>query len=116
MILTFGIDKIRLMVADGTEGTNDGDGLAQVIHSFFDDLVKLALGFANLSKVINQASARFGVTGSRAFYIAARLYNSGSVDPSNILERGIATHCYSSDIANRLTGWVLANHACSFDG
>ncbi|KAH8601169.1 hypothetical protein B0O99DRAFT_608181 [Bisporella sp. PMI_857] len=86
---------ITLMVRDGTAGTASGDGLAQTI---------------------NQATAQFGVTRSRAFYIAARLYNSGSVDPSNDLGKGIATHCYSSDIANRLTGWVLANHGCPLDG
>jgi hypothetical protein len=31
------------------------------------------------------------------------------------LECGIATHCYSSDIANRLTGWVNADHGCACD-
>lgn len=69
-----------------------------------------------LADAPKEATAQFSVTKSRAFYIAARLYNSGSVDPSNKLEKGIATHCYSSDIANRLTGWVQAAHGCNLDG
>lgn len=44
---------------------------------------------------------------------AARIYNSGSIAPSGNLEDGIATHCYSSDIANRLTGWVNAATKCT---
>lgn len=78
------------MIRDGTAGTDAGDGLAAVI---------------------NQAGA-FDVS---AFYKAARLYNSGSIDPSGKLEAGGATHCYSSDIANRLVGWVNAPHNCGLD-
>ena len=84
-------DVITRMVREGTAGTNDGDGLAQCINESHKGDVK-------------------------AFYIAARLYNSGSVDGSGDLCKGIATHCYSSDIANRLTGWVSAPHRCSLDG
>ncbi|KAL3428245.1 hypothetical protein PVAG01_01754 [Phlyctema vagabunda] len=86
---------ITQMIREGTAGTNDGDGLAQTI---------------------NQATNTYGVTKSRAFYIAARLYNSGSVAGNGDLGGGIATHCYASDIANRLTGWVLAAHECYLDG
>ncbi len=78
---------ITQMIREGTAGTKSGDGLAQCI---------------NLS---NSGS----VTG---FYEAARIYNSGSIDPSGDLCRGIATKCYASDIANRLTGWVFAPHTC----
>lgn len=46
------------------------------------------------------------------YYRAARIYNSGSVDASGNLEMGIATHCYASDVANRLRGWVLALDIC----
>jgi hypothetical protein len=82
---------ITQMVTDGTGGTPDGDGLAQCI---------------------NQSG-----WGTEAdFYRAARLYNSGSIDGSGNLQDGIATHCYSSDIANRLTGWVSAEHGCYLDG
>ncbi|KAF6232147.1 hypothetical protein HO173_009530 [Letharia columbiana] len=84
-------DVVTRMVREGSAGTNDGDGLAQCINE----------------------SGKDDVT---AFYIAARLYNSGAVDGSGDLCKGIATHCYSSDIANRLTGWVEAPHGCSLDG
>ena len=78
------------MVSDGTAGTASGDGLAQCINESGDSDVT-------------------------AFYNAARRYNSGSVDSSGDLCKGVATHCYSSDIANRLTGWITAPHGCSLD-
>ncbi|KAH7053395.1 hypothetical protein B0J12DRAFT_55214 [Macrophomina phaseolina] len=83
------------MVREGTAGTTRGDGLAHVI---------------------NQAQNTYHVTKSRAFYLAARYYNSGSIGASGNLEDGCCTHCYASDIANRLTGWVLADSKCYFDG
>lgn len=82
--------EITQMIQDGTAGTDDGDGLAQCINES---------GAGDVS----------------AFYKAARIYNSGSVDSSGDLGAGIATHCYASDIANRLTGWVNATHKCSLD-
>lgn len=81
-------NTILEMVREGTAGTNSGDGLAQTL---------------------NQAGAK-DVT---AYYKAARIYNSGSIDRSGDLEKGIATHCYASDMANRLTGWVSAPHGCN---
>ena len=82
---------ITQMIQDGTGGTPDGDGLAQCINES---------GAGDVS----------------AFYKAARIYNSGSIDKSGDLGKGIATHCYASDIANRLTGWVNAAHKCTLDG
>ena len=82
---------IELMVREGSAGTDDGDGLAALV---------------------NQA----GAADTSSFYKAARLYNSGSIAPSGHLEDGFATHCYASDIANRLTGWVQAQHGCGLDG
>jgi len=79
------------MIRDGVAGTPAGDGLVQTL--------KQAPG-----------------SGVAKYYGAARIYNSGSIDPSGNLEKGIATHCYVSDVANRLTGWVYASKACSFDG
>ncbi|GAD98869.1 hypothetical protein PMAA_009950 [Paecilomyces variotii No. 5] len=84
-------DVITQMVRDGTAGTASGDGLANCI---------------------NQS----GASDASAFYKAARIYNSGSIAASGNLQDGIATHCYSSDIANRLTGWVQAPHGCTLDG
>ncbi|KAL8791131.1 MAG: hypothetical protein Q9195_006028 [Heterodermia aff. obscurata] len=81
---------IAQMISDGAGGTAAGDGLAQAL---------------------NQAK----VGDVSAFYKAARIYDSGSVDASGDLGKGIATHCYSSDIANRLTGWVTAKTACTLD-
>lgn len=83
--------QILQMIREGAAGTASGDGLAQTMNQ------------ANDATVI-------------AYYKAARIYNSGSIAKSGKLEDGIATHCYASDIANRLTGWVKAVHSCKFDG
>ena len=42
--------------------------------------------------------------GSRAVYMAARLYNSGSVNQGNMNDPFTATPCYVMDMANRLQG------------
>ncbi|KAJ5267962.1 hypothetical protein N7524_006002 [Penicillium chrysogenum] len=72
---------IKQMIKDGTAGTSQGDGLKQCYEA---------------------------QTGGEAakYYKAARTYNSGSIDSSGNLGQGIATHCYSSDIANRVRGWA----------
>ncbi len=82
---------INQMVSEGSAGTTSGDGLAQCINES-------------------------GASDVSAFYKGARIYNSGSLDPSGNLGAGVATHCYASDIANRLTGWVSAPQACDLDG
>ncbi|KAL7917408.1 hypothetical protein ACQKWADRAFT_324669 [Trichoderma austrokoningii] len=81
---------IYQMISEGTAGTNDGDGLANCINE----------------------SGRSDVS---AYYRAARIYNSGSIFRTGNLQDGIATHCYASDIANRLTGWVNAQSQCNCD-
>lgn len=81
---------IYKMISEGTAGTDSGDGLANCINQ----------------------SGRGDVS---AFYRAARIYNSGSISDTGKLENGIATHCYASDIANRLTGWVDAANKCNCD-
>lgn len=81
---------IYQMISEGTAGTNSGDGLANCINQ----------------------SGRGDVS---AFYRAARIYNSGSISSTGQLQNGIATHCYASDIANRLTGWVGAPSKCKCD-
>lgn len=83
-------DMILSMVEDGVGGTEWGDGLAQCINK--------AEG-ADVS----------------AFYRAARIYNSGSLHESGDLGKGGATHCYASDVANRLMGWVKFEHRCDLD-
>ena len=57
-----------------------------------------------------------GVDDVSRYYRAARVYNSGSVDPSGDLGQGVATHCYASDVANRLRGWSLGGHGCGEGG
>ena len=83
---------IEAMIDDGTIGTPDGDGLVQCLNTYntWDDDVS-------------------------AFYRAARCYNSGAVAESDNLEDGGATHCYASDIANRLMGWTDAERTCWLD-
>ena len=82
---------IKQMIQEGTGGTASGDGLAQCLDEA-------------------------GTSDVSAFYKAARIYNSGSIAPSGDLGQGVATHCYASDIANRLTGWVQYPHNCTLDG
>jgi len=77
-------DEIIQMIRDGVPGTSSGDGLVQCIRK---------AGSSDVSK----------------YYKAARIYNSGSIAPDGDLAAGCCMHCYASDIANRLTGWVCEN-------
>ncbi|KAK6436164.1 hypothetical protein LTR95_007643 [Oleoguttula sp. CCFEE 5521] len=79
--------EITQMVSDGVTGTSSGDGLQQL-------------------------AAKVAGKGAQTFYEAARMYNSGSIDPSGNLGLGVATHCYCSDVANRLTGWSQGPTGC----
>ena len=71
-------------------GTSSGDGLSQILNR---------LGGPSAA--------------AQSFYKTARIYNSGSIAASGKLEDGIATHCYASDVANRLLGWAFAPHGCN---
>ncbi|KAN0072603.1 hypothetical protein V8E54_009532 [Elaphomyces granulatus] len=82
--------EITQMINDGTAGTSSGDGLIQILDR------------------------RGGPSAAaQSFYQTARIYNSGSIAASGKLEDGIATHCYASDVANRLLGWTLAPQGCN---
>ncbi|KAJ9653763.1 hypothetical protein H2201_009104, partial [Coniosporium apollinis] len=81
-------DTIVQMIRDGAAGTPSGDGLTQCV-------------------------AKTGASDVSKYYKAARMYNSGSIDSSGNLGLGGSTHCYASDIANRLTGWVTAPRTCN---
>lgn len=83
--------EITQMIRDGTAGTSSGPGLEQLLA---------------------QARSALSDSGSRSFYAAARLYNSGSVDYTNLDNGFSSTPCYASDVANRLTGWTLAASNC----
>ncbi|KAK8146258.1 hypothetical protein G3M48_003384 [Beauveria asiatica] len=70
----------------GVTGTASGYGLKQILGSSGSDVSR--------------------------YYKAARIYNSGSIASSGLLEDGGATHCYASDIANRLIGWSRGPTRC----
>ncbi|OCT47320.1 glycoside hydrolase [Cladophialophora carrionii] len=79
------------MIFDGVGGTSTGDGLAKILNQ--------------LASSSNDA---------QAYYRAARQYNTGSIAQDGDLDvGGRSTNCYASDVANRLTGWVWAESACS---
>ena len=82
---------INAMIRNGVAGTLKGDGLVQLLQ-------------------------KSGGSQEAKYYTAARMYNSGSVAASGQLEHGIATHCYASDVANRLVGWVHSQKTCNLDG
>jgi hypothetical protein len=82
--------EVLQMITDGTAGTSSGDGLKQCL-------------------------AQTGATDVSMYYKAARVYNSGSIASTKNLGQGIATHCYASDIANRLTGWSSGPSSCTPD-
>lgn len=66
--------SIFQMIKDGCEGTRYGDGLIQ------------------------------GLKRSKNYFAAGRLYNSGTIDNSNLSNALGATGPYASDLANRLMG------------
>ena len=82
--------EIDQMVKDGVSGTTDGDGLKQLLDTCQG-------------------------TDAQAYYETSRKYNSGSIASSGNLGQGVATHCYASDIANRLQGWTQGNTGCDAD-
>ena len=82
------MSEITQMITDGTAGTSSGDGLKQCL-------------------------TESGTSDVSMYYKAARIYNSGSIDSSGNLGAGIATHCYASDVANRLIGWASGPSSCS---
>jgi len=85
--------QITQMITDGTQGTSSGDGLAALLNQADQQLHTVDLG--------------------RSYYSAARLYNSGSIDWSDLGNGEGSTNCYASDVANRLMGWVLAPSGCT---
>ncbi|KXT06668.1 hypothetical protein AC578_8591 [Pseudocercospora eumusae] len=84
--------EITQMIKDGIDGTGEG------------------------TTSLTAALAKAGTSDVSKYYKAARIYNSGSVDVSGLLQDGVATHCYSSDVANRLLGWSAAPSKCDLNG
>ena len=80
--------SITQMIKDGTQGTAAGGGLVQVL---------------------NEATSGGNV------YTAARVYNSGKADATNLSDGDGATASYVSDVANRVTGWNGGSRgSCTF--
>ena len=98
------------MISEGSAGTNAGDGLAAVVNR---KSISHPIPPNKSNHLITEAQSTYGVQDARAYYVGARIYNSGSVDPSGDLGAGGSTHCYASDLANRLMGWVFAPHGCN---
>ncbi|PQE08450.1 glycoside hydrolase protein [Rutstroemia sp. NJR-2017a BBW] len=71
--------SIHQMIVDGVQGTSKGDGLVQCINQYGN------------------------------IFEAARCYNSGEVNKSNLNDPKGATPSYVNDIANYMTGWLDAN-------
>lgn len=65
-----------------------------------------------LTQAIDQAVTKYGAKGVDKYFKGMRIYNSGSLPASGNLGQGIATHCYASDIANRLMGWASEDKVC----
>ncbi|KAI0096940.1 putative muramidase [Nemania sp. FL0031] len=84
--------QIVQMIRDGVAGTSSGAGLKQLLA---------------------QTVAHYGKIQPAAYYAAARLYNSGSVDYAHLENGFTSVGCYASDVANRATGWTLAQSTCS---
>ena len=100
-------DQIFGMISDGAAGTDAGDGLAACLNEAINPTDPLAQIPAPVSE-------------TQLYYMAARLYNSGSFGSYVGLGAPGATRCYCSDIANRLTGWTNADtinypSTCCFD-
>ncbi|KAJ6024342.1 hypothetical protein N7540_005139 [Penicillium herquei] len=83
--------EIHQMIVDGVEGTSSGDGLKALI------------------------TQQGGSSTALSHYQAARCYNSGSVASDGNLGQGVATHCYVSDITNRILGWSSGTSDCDED-
>lgn len=89
--------SITQMVIDGTQGTGFGNGLAQC-KSLSQVVVYLHKGIDEL----------VGINEFGDIYSAARCYNSGTVNSFDLNNAEYATSSYVMDIANRMTGWLLA--------
>ncbi|KAJ5267290.1 hypothetical protein N7478_010098 [Penicillium angulare] len=83
--------EILQMILDGVEGTPAGPGLMALI------------------------AQEGGAADVTSYYKAARAYNSGAVASNGNLGQGGATHCYVSDVANRLMGWTDGPSLCAPD-
>ncbi len=101
---------------DDIKMCNDADvvqnscSISEINHIISENLIDIS-SENDLAQCINQ----FNINNVFAFYKAARIYNSDFIDLFKNLEAEIITHCYSSDIVNCLTEWILTSHTCILD-
>lgn len=114
-----------LMQSFEGKGSCDNNGMPvypcppTVIHQMIVDGTAAPVEGPTLVSALNKAASMDNCEPAQAFYRAARLYNSGlnSMPASGDLGGAPgATLCYSSDIANRLLGWVNGAKECHLDG
>ena len=91
-----------------------GQAVASCQHDTIVEMIEQGAG-VGLEFGLQQALQKAGGSDAQAYYKAARIYNSGSLDPSGNLGLGIATHCYATDITNRLRGWAGDQTPCRED-
>jgi hypothetical protein len=103
----YGVNNPGLMQSfNGKSSCNpDGNGVVPCPPDMIKGMISEGAG-VGLEFGLGQAIKQSGADDVSKYYKAARIYNSGSVAPSGNLGDGIATHCYSTDIANRLLGWA----------
>lgn len=103
----YGVNNPGLMQSfNGKSSCNpDGNGVVPCPDDMIKGMISEGAGIG-LEFGLGQAIEQSGASDVSKYYKAARIYNSGSVASSGNLGDGIATHCYSTDIANRLLGWA----------
>ena len=119
---------IRAMLLEGVQG-NQGVGILPALQQAGASMGLSAapLGTSVDTSTSTQRQAKAKVQGTAAvtlqgkvdpamaYYMAARIYNSGSMPLDGDLSAATgSTRCYVSDIVNRLMGWVNARRDCSF--
>lgn len=93
---------------DGKGSCNSGDKVEVPCQ---DKMIRLMIedGTSHFKECMKEA----GGSGAANIYKAARIYNSGSIDSSGDLGKGIGSSaCYVSDLANRLLGWSTGESKC----
>ncbi|KAJ5095287.1 hypothetical protein N7532_007578 [Penicillium argentinense] len=108
----YGVNNPGLMQSHNGKGTcNDGNPISPCTDDVILTMIRDGTtGTAGLQDCKLQVGG--DTDDATAYYKAARCYNSGSIASSGNLGQGIATHCYASDIANRLLGWATGPSHC----
>lgn len=103
----YGVNNPGLMQSfNGKHSCNpDGKGVVPCPDDMIMGMISDGAG-VGLEFGLSQAIKQSGASDVSKYYKGARIYNSGSIAASGNLGDGIATHCYASDIANRLLGWA----------